>query len=57
MILKINFKRRTYEIKHKEIPVEPCVGTINGLWEYTWKRRIIPIETNGFTLIHSWILN
>jgi ATP-dependent Lon protease len=45
--IKHKFLKERHEIKHKEIPESPCVGTINGLWANALgKGGIIPIETH-----------
>ena len=47
--IKHKFLKERHEIKHKEIPNQPCVGTINGLWANALgKGGIIPIETHFF---------
>ena len=47
--IKHKFLKDRHEIKHKEIPSNPCIGTINGLWANALgKGGIIPIETKWF---------
>lgn len=47
--VKHRFLKERHEIKHTEIPPEPCIGTINGLWANALgKGGVIPIETKWF---------
>ena len=47
--IKYKFLKERHEVKHKEIPLESCIGTINGLWANALgKGGIIPIETKWF---------
>ena len=47
--IKYKFLKERHEVRNKEIPIEPCIGTINGLWANALgKGGIIPIETKWF---------